>query len=84
MKDCSVAVSYTHLDVYKRQKYGFVDGFSIHHNWYAKSHLAIDQGPIVTMIENHRTGMLWKLFMNIPDVQQGLKKLGFSSPYFKK
>ena len=27
-------------------KYGFVDGFSIHHNWYAKSHLAIDQGPI--------------------------------------
>jgi hypothetical protein len=46
--------------------YGFVDGFSIHHNWYAKSHLAIDQGPIVTMIENYRTGLLWKLFMNIP------------------
>ncbi|MGZ3881592.1 MAG: glucoamylase family protein, partial [Flavisolibacter sp.] len=39
-------------------KYGFVDGFSIHHNWYAKSHLAIDQGPIVTMIENYRTGLL--------------------------
>ena len=41
-------------------KYGFVDGFSIHHNWYAKSHLAIDQGPIVVMIENYRTGLIWE------------------------
>jgi hypothetical protein len=63
--------------------YGFVDGFSIHHNWYAKSHLAIDQGPIITMIENYRTGLIWNLFMNIPDVQAGLKKLGFKSPRFK-
>lgn len=63
--------------------YGFVDGFSIHHNWYAKSHLAIDQGPIVGMIENYRTGLLWKLFMGIPDVQNGLRKLGFSSPVIK-
>ncbi|MEI9947003.1 MAG: glucoamylase family protein [Chitinophagaceae bacterium] len=65
-------------------KYGFVDGFSIHHNWYAKSHLAIDQGPIVVMIENYRTGLLWKLFMKIPDIQKGLKKLGFNSPWFNK
>jgi hypothetical protein len=57
--------------------YGFVDGFSIHHNWYAKSHLAIDQGPIIVMIENYRTGLLWKLFMQNPDVQKGLRKLGF-------
>jgi hypothetical protein len=64
-------------------KYGFTDGFSIHHNWYAKSHLAIDQGPIITMIENYRTGLLWNLFMKIPDVQNGLKKLGFISPRFK-
>ena len=63
--------------------YGFVDGFSIHQNWYAKSHLAIDQGPIVVMIENHRTGLLWKLFMNIPEIKNGLKKLGFTSPYIK-
>ena len=65
-------------------QYGFVDGFSIHHNWYAKSHLAIDQGPIIVMIENYRTGLIWNLFMNIPDIQNGLKKLGFSSPYIKK
>jgi len=60
--------------------YGFVDAFSEHHNWYAKSHLAIDQGPIIVMIENYRSGLLWKLFMGIPDVQRGLKKLGFESP----
>jgi len=64
-------------------EYGFVDGFSIDKNWYAKSHLAIDQGPIVVMIENYRSGLLWKLFMNIPDVQNGLKKLGFKSPSIK-
>jgi len=64
--------------------YGFVDGFSESHNWYAKSHLAIDQGPIVVMIENYRTGLLWKLFMQIPDIQHGLKKLGFRSPWMGK
>jgi hypothetical protein len=62
--------------------YGFVDGFSEQFDWYAKSHLAIDQGPIVVMIENHRTGLIWKLFMKIPEIQQGLKKLGFKSTYF--
>ena len=65
-------------------EYGFVDAFSPEHNWYAKSYLAIDQGPIVGMIENHRTGLLWKLFMSSPDVQKGLKKLGIESPQLKK
>ncbi|HKG08098.1 MAG TPA: glucoamylase family protein [Pedobacter sp.] len=65
-------------------KYGFVDAFSEQHNWYAKSHLAIDQGPIVVMIENYRSGLLWKLFMSNPDIQDGLKKLGFESPALQK
>jgi len=64
--------------------YGFVDGFSETRDWYAKSHLAIDQGPIVVMIENYRSGLLWKLFMRIPEVQNGLKKLGFQSPWIIK
>ncbi len=64
-------------------EYGFVDGFSETHNWYAKSHLAIDQGPIIVMIENYRSGLLWNLFMKIPDVQNGLTKLGFKSPHIK-
>ena len=63
--------------------YGFVDAFSESTNWYAKSYLAIDEGPIVVMIENYRSGLFWKLFMNIPDIQNGLKKLGFKSPYLK-
>ncbi len=65
-------------------KYGFKDGFSESENWYSNAYLAIDQGPIVVMIENYRSGLLWKLFMKIPEVQNGLKKLGFSSDYFKK
>jgi len=64
--------------------YGFKDAFNETKNWYAKSELAIDQGPIVVMIENYRSGLLWKLFMQIPDIQNGLKKLGFSSPWLKK
>lgn len=64
-------------------KYGFYDAFSETDNWYPKRYLAIDQGPIVVMMENYRNGMLWKLFMSCPEVQSGLKKLGFQSPYLK-
>lgn len=64
-------------------EYGFVDGFNESKNWYAQSHLAIDQGPIIVMIENYRTGLLWKLFMSVPEIQNGLKKLGFESRYYK-
>jgi hypothetical protein len=59
-------------------EYGFVDAFSEQHDWYAKSYLAIDQGPVVVMIENYRSGLIWKLFMSNPDVKRGLKKLGFT------
>jgi hypothetical protein len=64
-------------------EYGFTDAFNESQNWYAKSHLAIDQGPIIVMIENYRTGLLWKYFMKDPDIQMGLKKLGFESPAIK-
>ena len=46
-------------------------------NWYAKSHLAIDQGPIIVMIENYRSGLIWKLFMNIPDIPKWIKEIRF-------
>ncbi|HZI68741.1 MAG TPA: glucoamylase family protein [Hanamia sp.] len=64
--------------------YGFYDAFSETANWYPQKYLAIDQGPEVVMIENYRSGLIWKLFMSCPEVQQGLKKLGFKSPYLKK
>lgn len=57
--------------------YGFYDAFSENANWYCNKYLAIDQGPVIVMIENYRSGLLWKLFMSNKDVQNGLKKLGF-------
>src|SRR5580704_1159129 len=62
-------------------RYGFVDAFCEQRDWYASTYIAIDQGPIVVMMENHRTGLLWKLFMSVPEVQGGLQRLGFTSPY---
>jgi hypothetical protein len=64
-------------------EYGFTDAFNETQNWYAKSYLAIDEGPIVGMIENYRSGLLWKLFMSCPEIQHGLKKLSFESPWIK-
>lgn len=61
--------------------YGFVDAFSETAGWYATSHLAIDQGPIVVMIENARSGLLWRLFMSCPEVALGLRRLDFRSPH---
>jgi hypothetical protein len=58
--------------------YGFYDAFNASENWYASSNIAIDQGPIILMIENYRTGLLWNLFMSCPEVQAGLTKLGFT------
>jgi hypothetical protein len=63
--------------------YGFYDAFSEEDNWFAPKYLAIDQGPTVVMMENYRSGLLWNLFMSCPEIQTGLKKLGFESPHFK-
>ena len=62
------------------KEYGFVDAFSLHETWFANSFLAIDQGPIIVMIENHRSGLLWNLFMSCPEVKNGMTSLGFQSP----
>jgi len=59
--------------------YGFHDAFNPTEGWWADSYLAIDQGPIIIMIENHRSGLLWNLFMEAPEVQPALEKLGFTS-----
>ena len=62
------------------KEYGFVDAFNLNEPWFANSFLAIDQGPIIIMIENHRSGLLWNLFMGAPEVKAGMTALGFSSP----
>ena len=52
--------------------YGFYDAFSIHYNWYSDRYLAIDQGPIILMIENYRTQLIWNLFMQDEEIIEGL------------
>lgn len=61
--------------------YGFRDAFSLKTPWFADSHLAIDQGPIIIMIENYRTGLIWNLFTSCPEVKAGMTSLGFTAPY---
>jgi len=60
-------------------RFGFVDAFNLSRGWVAESNLAIDQGPIVVMIENARSGLLWKQFMSCPEIHVGLDRLGFTS-----
>lgn len=59
--------------------FGFYDAFNLQVNWFADSYLAIDQGPIVCMIENHRTALLWNLFMSNEEIQNAIKSAGFIS-----
>jgi hypothetical protein len=61
------------------KEYGFIDAFNLTEKWYASDFLAIDQGPIIVMIENYRTGLLWNLLGRSTEIQAGLKKLGFET-----
>lgn len=65
-------------------RFGFVDAFCESRNWYARTYLAINQGPIIIMIENFRTGLLWDLFMSASEVRRGLSRLGFESPHLSE
>ncbi|PWT70337.1 MAG: beta-glucosidase [Proteobacteria bacterium] len=62
---------------------GFTSAFNQSKNWWSDSWVAIDQGPIVVMIENYRSGLLWRLFMSSPEIATGLRKLGFDSPHLR-
>jgi hypothetical protein len=56
-------------------EYGFRDAFDLTHNWCSEIYMGLNQAPMVVMIENYRTGLIWKLFMSNPEIQTGLKKL---------
>jgi hypothetical protein len=58
-------------------EYGFRDAYNLDRDWFAKSYLAIDQGPIVVMIENYRTQLCWKLFMSNPEIEPALRSAGW-------
>jgi hypothetical protein len=70
---------YRHMDGRLWRDFGFADSFNTGQDWIAESHLAIDQGPIVVMLENRRSGLLWSLFMRCPEIAIGLRRLGFAS-----
>ena len=68
------------------KEYGFIDAFSLdiegnNDPWFSDAFLAIDQGPIIVMIENFRTQLLWKLFTGCSEIKSGMQKLGFTAPY---
>lgn len=64
--------------------YGFADSYKPAEKVSNKNHLAIDQGPIVVMIENYRSGLIWKLFMKNESVRKGLSRAGIGEPDFKE
>ena len=68
-----------HPDVWG--EWGFRDAFSPSTGWIAQATLAIDQGPIIIMIENHRTQLMWKLMMSAPEIASALTRLEFASPW---
>lgn len=76
------------MHLYRRQgnrlfgEYGFYDAYNQHKNWYSNQYLAIDQGPIVIMIENYRSGLLWKIGEQITEIQSALPKLGIRKPNY--
>ena len=59
--------------------YGFHDGFNQTENWFDEVYMGLNQAQIVVGIENHRTGLVWKLFMANPEIAPALKKIGFTS-----
>jgi exo beta-1,2-glucooligosaccharide sophorohydrolase (non-reducing end) len=57
--------------------YGFRDGFNQTENWFEDVNMGLNQAPIVVMIENYRTGLIWKQFMLNPEIQPALEAIGF-------
>lgn len=67
-------------------KYGLVCSFnptfpsrgSGRSGWISKDHFALDQGPVILMIENYQSGLIWRLMRNCPYVVTGLRRAGFT------
>ena len=55
--------------------YGFRDAFNLQENWYSGITMGLNQAPMAVMIENYRTGLIWKMFMANPEIQSMLTKL---------
>jgi hypothetical protein len=80
-KECLAAMKHLYHTYGERLwgPFGFRDAFNPGRDWFTKTYLAIDQGPIVVMIENYRSGLLWKVFMSSPEIAPALKAIGWKS-----
>jgi hypothetical protein len=77
----SLAALHYMYDIYKSKiwkKYGFRDAFNLGQNWWDTDVIGIDEGPIILMMENYRTGSIWKAFMQNEDIKRGLQRAGFT------
>lgn len=59
--------------------FGFHDGFNETWNWFDEDYMALNQAPIVVMIENRRTGLIWRKFMANPEIAPALDRIGFKT-----
>ncbi|HEX4020937.1 MAG TPA: glucoamylase family protein [Acidobacteriaceae bacterium] len=59
--------------------YGFRDAFNLQQNWYSGITMGLNQAPMVVMIENHRTGLIWRNFMANPEITSMLQRIGFQN-----
>lgn len=75
----SVNPSFTYSEVPLRHG-RIVEGFG----WIADDYLGIDQGPIVAMIENYRSGLIWSIMQNNPHIRRGLQRAGFTGGWLDK
>jgi hypothetical protein len=57
--------------------YGFRDAFNLQKNWYSGITMGLNQAPMAVMIENHRSGLIWKNFMANPEISPMLHAIGF-------
>ena len=57
--------------------YGPRDAINLGLNWISPSYVGLNQAPIVVMVENYRTGLIWKLFMSNPEIRPMLNRIGF-------
>ena len=57
--------------------YGFRDSFNLQRNWYSGITMGLNQAPMAVMIENYRTGLIWRNFMANPEIDPMLQGIGF-------
>ena len=57
--------------------YGFRDAFNLQEDWFSRINMGLNQAPMVVMIENYRTGLVWKTFMSNREIPSMLESIGF-------